>query len=98
MPQSLSPLARPGERQLAFIRSFHLYHNWPINETAKFRRERAANARNSIALAHLYSASLHCRGRRVVPHRSATASLQGSLRAPWATAAQIRWAPPADEL
>src|SRR5262245_39038083 len=58
------------------IRSFHLYHNWPIDKTEKFGRERAANARNSIALDHLHSASLHCRGRRVVPCRSATASLQ----------------------
>src|SRR5262245_28733468 len=78
MPQSLSPSARPDEMLQVLIRSFHLYHKRPINKTAKFGRERAANTRNSIALAHLHSASLHCRWCWVVPRRSATASLQGS--------------------
>ena len=40
--------------------------------------ERAANARNRIALAHLHSASLHCRGRGAVPRRSATAHSKDS--------------------
>src|SRR5262249_31093365 len=78
MPQSLSLLARPGERLQGLISAFHLYHNRPIDNTEKFGREHTASARNSIALAHLHSASLHCRGRRVIPRRSATTSLQGT--------------------
>src|SRR5262249_59718641 len=65
---------RLGERLQPLTRSFHLYHNRPINKTAKFGGERAANARNNIALAHLHSASLHCRGRR-----TRSASLRDSL-------------------
>jgi len=78
MPQSLSLLAKPDERLQGLISAFHLYHNRPIDNTEKFGRERAANAINSIALAHLHSASLQCRGRWVVPRRSATTSLHGS--------------------
>lgn len=77
MPQSLSLLVGPGERLQCLISAFHLYHNRPIDNTEKLGSERDANARNSIALAHLHSASLHCRGRLVVPRRSATTSLQG---------------------
>src|SRR5215813_2956169 len=40
MPQSLCPLARPGERLQPLIRSFHIYHNRPINKTTKFGTER----------------------------------------------------------
>ncbi len=77
MPQSLSLLVGPGERLQCLISAFHLYHNRPIDNTEKLGSERDANARNSIALAHLHSASLHCPGRLVVPRRSATTSLQG---------------------
>src|SRR4030095_1254200 len=52
MRQSLCPLVRPEERLQPLLKSFHLYHNRPINKTAKFRRERDAKARNSIVLAH----------------------------------------------
>src|SRR5262245_6288604 len=44
--------------------------------------ERAANARNSIALAHLHSASLHCRGRRLVHGHAAARSLEGKESMP----------------
>src|SRR6266545_6214114 len=82
MPQSLCPLARPGERLLPLIRSLHLYYNWPINKTEIFGMKRDAKARNiTTALAHLHSASLNCRGRRVIPRRSVTASLQVNLAA-----------------
>src|SRR5262245_39854281 len=80
MPQSLSPLARPGERLLLFIRSFHLYHNRPINKTVKFGREGAANARNIIALARSGCASrtpLRHPGRRVIHGPSGARSLRG---------------------
>lgn len=39
----------------------------------------AANARNNIGLAHLHSASLHCRGRRLVLRHSVAASLGGNI-------------------
>src|SRR5215470_8030720 len=80
MPQSLCSLARPGARLQPLIKSFHLYHKWPINKTAKFGMERAANARNSTALAHLHSATLHCRGRR---HAHSEESIRSSLINLW---------------
>jgi hypothetical protein len=42
--------------------------------------EADANARNSIALAHVHSASLHCRGRRLVHGHAAACSLEGIRR------------------
>jgi hypothetical protein len=67
---------------LLFIGSFHLYRGQPINNTAKFGRERAANARNSIALARPGStprAPLRHQGRRVVHCPSGAGSLQGLM-------------------
>jgi hypothetical protein len=36
MPQSLSRLARPGEMPQVLIRSFHVYHNRPVDNTENF--------------------------------------------------------------
>src|SRR5262249_44317208 len=51
--------------------------------------QRAAKARNSIALAHLHSASLHCRGRRLVHFHAAARSLEGAASARDLTAAPL---------
>jgi len=80
MRQSLCPLARPGERLQPLIRSFHLYHNRPINKTTKFGRERETVCEAKDSARPLQRSPFGAAGRSR-PHPGRVHSMEFTLRA-----------------
>src|SRR5262245_24561888 len=84
MRQSSRPLVRPDERLQPLIRSLRIYHNRPINKTAKFGMGRAASTVTSYRRARVSSLmaveeviSLVRHKRLFADVRQATAAFRG---------------------